>query len=109
MYGNAHLTFHNEDNQIDYFNSVYDDITLVRSTPYMYLESLYAQKEIVWPVNTDDMFPYADHRNEYWTGYFTSRANSKSQVRAAQANIHASNKLFSQKVIQKDIDAAKID
>ncbi len=40
MYGNAHLTYRNEDNQIDYFNSVYDDITLIRSTPYMYLEAL---------------------------------------------------------------------
>ena len=47
------------------------------------------------------MFPYADKRDEYWTGYFTSRANSKSQVRFAHANIHASNKLFSLKAIEQ--------
>ena len=98
MYGNAALTFKSEDNLIDYFNSVYDDVTLVRSTPYMYLDALKAQ-DIEWPVKTDDMFPYADKRDEYWTGYFTSRANSKSQVRFAQANIHASNKLFAPEAI----------
>ena len=104
MYANAHLTYKSMDNQIEYFNSVYDDITLVRSTPYMYLEALKAQ-DIAWPVKTDDMFPYADHPNEYWTGYFTSRANSKSQVRFAQANLHASNKLFAEKSIaQKTTD-----
>ena len=101
MYGNAHLTFKSEDNLIDYFNSVYDDITLVRSTPYQYLDALKAQ-DITWPVKTDDMFPYADHRNEYWTGYFTSRPNSKSQVRFAQANIHASNKFFTESALDED-------
>lgn len=58
-YANARLTFRSEDNQIDYFNSVYDDITLIRSTPYMYLEAL-REQGIEWPVKTDDMFPYAD-------------------------------------------------
>ena len=48
------------------------------------------------------MFPYADHRNEYWTGYFTSRPNSKSQVRFAQANIHASNKFFTESALDED-------
>ena len=67
----------------------------------MYLEALKAQ-DIAWPVKTDDMFPYADHPNEYWTGYFTSRANSKSQVRFAQANLHASNKLFAEKSIAQE-------
>ena len=45
------------------------------------------------------MMPYADQPDEYWSGYFTSRANSKSQIRFAQANLHASNKLYAQKVI----------
>ena len=35
----------------------------------------------------------------YWSGYFTSRANSKSQNRFASANLHASNKLYAEKAI----------
>ena len=77
MYGNAHLTYQSEDNLIDYFNTVYSDVTLIRSTPYMYLDALKAQ-DIKWPTRTEDLFPYADYRDEYWTGYFSSRANSKS-------------------------------
>jgi len=45
------------------------------------------------------MFPYADQNEDYWTGYFTSRANSKAQVRFGQASLHASNKIFTEKAI----------
>ena len=54
------------------------------------------------------MFPYADYANQYWAGYFTSRANSKSQVRFSQANLHASNKVFSNKVIDQTTDDSEI-
>ena len=32
---------------------------------------------IVFPVKYDDMMPYAGNEDDYWSGYFTSRANSK--------------------------------
>ena len=54
------------------------------------------------------MFPYADHRNEYWTGYFTSRPNSKSQIRFAQSNIHASNKLFTESALEEKTSADQL-
>lgn len=41
------------------------------------------------------MFPYADQNEDYWTGYYTSRALSKRMVRVAQANMHAQNKIYS--------------
>jgi len=47
------------------------------------------------------MFPYADSKDDYWTGFFTSRANSKSQIRFGQHNLHASNKLFTGKVLDQ--------
>lgn len=55
------------------------------------------------------MFPYADGNANYWTGYYTSRANSKRQVRDGQANLHASNKLYAQKAIElgEDQDSVK--
>ncbi len=46
----------------------------------MYMEAIRKQN-LSYPVKSDDMFPYADNDNEYWTGYFTSRANSKGQAR----------------------------
>ena len=55
------------------------------------------------------MFPYADQPQDYWTGYFTSRANSKKQVRDGQANLHASSKLYSKKVIDQSSAQEEID
>ena len=51
------------------------------------------------------MFPYADGPNDYWTGYFTSRANSKGQIRDGSSNLHAANKLFAMKML----DGAALD
>lgn len=76
-FSNAHLTFDNLHNTIEYFNAKYDDITLLYSTPSEYINALKEDKEIKWPVRYDDMFPYADQSEDYWTGYFTSRADSK--------------------------------
>jgi hypothetical protein len=66
---------------------------LLYSTPGNYLDALIAQN-ITWPTKYDDMMPYADNPDEYWSGYFTSRANSKKQIRDGSATLHASNKIF---------------
>jgi hypothetical protein len=81
-----------------YFNSHIEDATVLYSTPSEYLDALIAQ-DLTWPVRYADMFPYADQANDYWTGYFTSRSNAKRAVRDGQANLHASSKLYSAKVI----------
>ena len=75
-YGNAHLTFGPLDALIPYFNEHYDDVTLMYSTPTAYIQAL-KEENIEWPVRYDDMFPYADQAEDYWTGYFTSRADAK--------------------------------
>ena len=94
----AKNNFESMENLIESFNSLNTGATLLMSTPSMYLDALKSQN-ITWPSKTTDMMPYADRPSEYWSGYFSSRANSKSQVRFAQANFHASNKLFADKVI----------
>ena len=76
FYGNARMTFANLERTIEYFNDKYDDITLLMSTPSEYVAELKKQ-QVKWPVRYDDMFPYADQNEDYWTGYYTSRANSK--------------------------------
>ena len=99
-YGNALLNFKSMDHLISYFNSHYSNITLMYSTAGEYIDALNSQKDITWPTKYDDMFPYADLAEDYWTGYFTSRANSKRQVRVGSSNLHASNKLFALKAIE---------
>lgn len=48
------------------------------------------------------MFPYADQPNDYWTGYFTSRANSKGQIRVGQSSLHAANKVLALRVLDQN-------
>ena len=54
------------------------------------------------------MFPYADNPQDYWSGYFSSRAAAKKQVRDGQANLHASTQLLSRQVLRNDTSDEKI-
>jgi hypothetical protein len=62
------------DRFLKYFNAKYPNITLFYSTPGEWLDSQ-IKANITWPTKYDDMFPYADQPQDYWTGYFTSRPN----------------------------------
>jgi lysosomal alpha-mannosidase len=99
---NAHEQFKNIEKMIAYVNARYPNVTLLYSTPGQYIDSLY-NANISWPTRYDDMFPYADKPEDYWTGYFSSRAAAKWQVREGQAFQHASNWLYSLKAL--DINA----
>jgi len=50
---------------------LYSDVKLVYSTPGKFLDAI-KKENVNWPVWRDDMFPYADEKHAYWTGYFTS-------------------------------------
>lgn len=87
------------DKMVDFINKYYDyNTTIFYSTPSEYLDAVHSINPI-WPTRYSDMFPYADVPEDYWTGYFTSRANAKKQVRDASSAFHASSKVFSMKVI----------
>jgi len=64
----------------------------------MYIDAI-AKNDIKWSTKYDDMFPYADKKDAYWTGYFTSRPNDKGNMRRASHTLHNSNKLFSLKAL----------
>jgi hypothetical protein len=68
----------------------------------MYVDAVNAEN-IEWPTKYDDMFPYADNENSFWTGYFSSRANNKEYIRRASQLAHASNKLYSLKMIDQSL------
>lgn len=108
QYKAAAWNYRNLDAMIDYMNENHGDKYFFRySTPSDYVDIL-AEKEIAWPTKYDDMFPYASGGTDWWTGYFTSRANAKGYVRRASSNLHSSSTLFAQKVLDQSANATEI-
>ena len=108
---NAHQYFRSSDKLINYFNEnvgLENNIELIYSTPSMYVDAIAAEK-IEWPTKYDDLFPYADNENSYWTGYFSSRANDKGYMRRASQTLHSSNKLFALASIDQAISDDQIE
>ena len=67
-----------------------DKYFLKYSTPSNYIDAL-SKLNLTWPDKKDDGFPYSSDYGEYWTGFFTSRANLKSYIRRASSNLFASS------------------
>ncbi|CDW74355.1 glycosyl hydrolases family 38 protein [Stylonychia lemnae] len=101
-YSNAKLYFRNTDRLIKYFNAKVQNIQLVYSTPGSYLDAKKSDN-LIFPVKYDDMFPYAGNEDDYWTGYFTSRPNSKKQIKDFSGNFHAFTKLTTMKVLDQSV------
>ncbi|XP_011098966.1 probable alpha-mannosidase At5g13980 isoform X1 [Sesamum indicum] len=78
-YQYAHTWFRQMDKLIHYVN-IDGRVNALYSTPSIYTNAKHATEQI-WPLKTDDFFPYADRVNGYWTGYFTSRPAVKRYVR----------------------------
>ncbi|XP_065866110.1 alpha-mannosidase At3g26720-like isoform X1 [Euphorbia lathyris] len=78
-YQYANSWFRQMDKFIHYVNQD-GRVNVLYSTPSIYTDAKYAADE-QWPLKTEDFFPYADHPNAYWTGYFTSRPSFKGYVR----------------------------
>ncbi|KAK4417954.1 putative alpha-mannosidase [Sesamum alatum] len=78
-YQYAHAWFRQMDKLIHYVN-IDGRVNALYSTPSIYTDAKHATEQI-WPLKTDDFFPYADRVNGYWTGYFTSRPALKRYVR----------------------------
>ena len=92
-YLNAQKMFYNIDKLIAHFNARYDDFELIYSTPYEYTEAVHSE-DIEWPTKYDDLFPYSDENDAYWTGYFTSRANLKGYVREVSRDLNSQSMIF---------------
>ena len=85
---------------IKYINAKFPNVTLMYTTPGTYLDALIAS-DTTWPVRYDDLFPYADVPQDYWTGYFTSRQGAKKQVRDGSAYLHSAAKHYSYQAIKQ--------
>jgi lysosomal alpha-mannosidase len=77
------------------------------STPLCYLKSLNDQG-LEWPTKNDDFFPYASDNHAYWTGYFTSRPNSKRFIREASSWLQFAKQLTSRTLI-KDMEKVTLN
>jgi len=82
------------ENLIKYINeNSHVNMKVVMSTPQTYVDALKKQN-VTYATYYNDMFPYSDEKNDYWSGIYTSRPTSKKLVKDGSANLHASNKLF---------------
>ncbi|CAN6472467.1 unnamed protein product [Victoria cruziana] len=90
-YQYANTWFRQMDKLIHYVNQD-GRVNALYSTPSLYTDAKHATDEL-WPLKTDDFFPYADQANAYWTGYFTSRPASKRYVRVMSAYYLAARQL----------------
>lgn len=94
---------------IEYMNEHYgDQFNLFYSTPSAYVDAINSYN-VTWPTKYDDMFPYSDNSNAYWTGYFSSRANDKAQVRRGSHNLHSSTQLYAMKMLNQSTSSDEID
>lgn len=74
-YMDAFQYYQSLDNMIEYMNKNHGDKYVFRySTPSDYVDAL-ARHDVAWPTKYDDLFPYSDNPDAYWTGYYTSRPN----------------------------------
>lgn len=108
-YMNAFQNYQNMDAMIEYMNANHGDKYHLRySTPSDYVDAV-AKHNVTWPTKYDDMFPYSDNPDAYWTGYFSSRANDKGYIRRASSNFHASNQLYAEKVLDQSLDDKSLE
>ena len=84
---------------IKYMNKHHgNEFLFMYSTPSNYIDAL-KEKDIKWPTKYDDMFPYEDKHDTFWTGYYSSRPNDKAFIRRASSYFRSSSQLYSQKVV----------
>ena len=96
---NAAQNYEGMDRMIEYMNNNMDGKYIFKySSVGEYVDALNA-KDITWTTKTDDLFPYADAGDSWWTGYFSSRSTAKSFVRKGSHIFHASSQLAAQAMI----------
>ncbi|POM62482.1 Lysosomal alpha-mannosidase [Phytophthora palmivora] len=81
QYDNSLRWFKNMDKLIHYVNQD-GRINVLYSNLSYYTDEKRAEG-LTWSVKTDDFFPYASARDDYWSGFFTSRPTLKRFAQVA--------------------------
>jgi hypothetical protein len=88
---NARQNFEEMEKVVAYINAHNDvNMTVVASTPQTYVDAL-KRENISFATQYNDMFPYSDQKNDYWSGFYSSRPSAKKQVKDGSALLHAAN------------------
>jgi lysosomal alpha-mannosidase len=111
QYSNARRWFKNIDKLIYYVNRMQvansSKVNLFYSTPACYLYSL-NKANATWPIKYDDFFPYAHKPHAFWTGYFTSRAALKFNVRKTSRFLQTVRQLVAFAHLKDDVTLKSI-
>ena len=79
---------------IDYINTHNKVNTkLLMSTPGRWVDAM-KESNVAFPTYYNDMFPYSDAPDDFWSGFYSSRPSSKIQVKQGSQNLHASNLIY---------------
>uniref|UniRef100_A0AAV1T648 Alpha-mannosidase n=1 Tax=Peronospora matthiolae TaxID=2874970 RepID=A0AAV1T648_9STRA len=81
QYDNSRRWFKNMDKIIHYVNQ--DGRVNVLYSNLSYYTDLKRAEGLTWSVKTDDFFPYGSDRDDYWSGFYTSRPSLKRFARVA--------------------------
>ncbi|XP_031357681.1 lysosomal alpha-mannosidase-like [Photinus pyralis] len=76
----AEMYYNSIDLLIKGFKEFHPEINMIYSTPSCYVNAVHEsaqRKKLEFTLETHDFMPYATDKNTYWTGYYTSRPNSK--------------------------------
>jgi alpha-mannosidase len=81
QYDNSRRWFKNMDKIVHYVNQ--DGRVNVMYSNLSYYTDVKREEGLTWSVKTDDFFPYGSARDDYWSGFFTSRPTLKRFARVA--------------------------
>lgn len=73
-----------------------------------YYDALKTDTAIEWPVMDRDFVPYWMDHSVAWSGYYTSRANAKKQIKDFSNLFHAQASIFARRVIDQSCSEADI-
>ncbi|XP_050518488.1 lysosomal alpha-mannosidase [Diabrotica virgifera virgifera] len=94
-YESAEKNYINMDRFIKAFQND-TNLNVIYSTPSCYIKAVNdgLDKDLI--AKTDDFFPYSDSDHSFWTGYYSSRPNSKRFERVGHNILQATKQLFAQ-------------
>lgn len=100
-YQNAGQTFKNIEKLLAWIEKNHCDemITYRISTPSEYIKAINAEKKS-YHLLKDDFMPFIDQKDQSFSGYFTSKAAYKKQIKDASSIFHSHQKQMAEAILR---------